>query len=49
MTMKEFKKYLDKDIKHFEEKVETTQNTSVHGEAVAVLKELKDIRKVINL
>ena len=48
MTMKEFKTYLEKDIKHFEEKVEQTQNTSVHGEAVAVLKELKDIKKVIN-
>ena len=49
MTMKEFKKYLNQVIEYYEEKVRQTENTSVHCEAVAVLKELKDIQKVINI
>lgn len=49
MTMKEFKEYLDRDIKYYEEKVNHTLIKSIRNKANAVLKELKDIRKVINL
>lgn len=48
MTMKEFKKYLEEDIKAWEYKLTYYQNTSRYNEAVAVVEELKDIKKVIN-
>ena len=48
MTMKEFKRYLERDIAHYENMVRQTENTSVHASYVKTLEELKDIRKVIN-
>lgn len=46
MTMKEFKKYLENLIKEYEKK-DDLYGTYTNGFAI-ILKELKDIRKVIN-
>ena len=49
MTMREFKKYLEKDIQYYKHLCEATRTTRVYDEYLRTLNELENIRKVINL